>query len=62
MAAEPLVFDPVAIDFDAAGRMFVAEYGDYPTGPANPDSKALSQIVLLEDLDHDGKMDHRSVF
>jgi len=62
VAAEPLVFDPVAIDFDAAGRMFVAEYGDYPTGPANPDSKALSQIVLLEDLDHDGKMDHRSVF
>jgi len=62
VAAEPLVFDPVAIDFDAAGRMFVAEYGDYPTGPANPDSPALSQIVLLEDLDRDGKMDRRSVF
>ncbi len=62
VAAEPLVFDPVAIDFDANGRMFVAEYGDYPTGPLKPDTAALSQIVLLEDLNHDGKMDQRSVF
>jgi len=62
VAAEPLVFDPVAIDFDAAGRMFVAEYGDYPSGPPKSDTDALSQIVLLEDLNHDGKMDRRSVF
>jgi hypothetical protein len=32
VAAEPLVMDPVAITFDERGRMFVVEYGDYPTG------------------------------
>lgn len=29
-AAEPAVIDPVAIDFDERGRMWVAEMGDYP--------------------------------
>ncbi|NBV47200.1 MAG: hypothetical protein EBR86_16585, partial [Planctomycetia bacterium] len=29
-AAEPAVIDPVAIDFDEQGRMWVAEMGDYP--------------------------------
>ena len=62
VAAEPLVFDPVAIDFDATGRMFVAEYGDYPVGPKDPASPALSQIVLLQDTDNDGRMDQRFVF
>ena len=36
-ASEPLVMDPVAIAFDRRGRMFVVEYGDYPTGA--PDGK-----------------------
>lgn len=60
-AAEPLVKDPVAIAFDEQGRMFVAEYGDYPVGPAEGD-KNLSRIVLLEDTDDDGKADRRTVF
>ncbi len=29
-AAEPVVIDPVFIDFDERGRMWVAEMGDYP--------------------------------
>ena len=62
IAAEPIVKDPVAIDFDQQGRMFVTEYGDYPVGPADPNSPALSQIVLLEDEDADGRMDKRTVF
>ena len=60
-AAEPLVKDPVAIAFDEQGRMFVAEYGDYPVGPAEG-HKNLSRIVLLEDTDDDGKADRRTVF
>ena len=61
VAAEPLVMDPVAIAFDEAGRMFVVEYGDYPTGP--PDgNEPLSRVVLLEDRDGDGTMDRRHVF
>lgn len=62
VVAEPFVMDPVAIDFDHRGRMFVVEYGDYPAGPADPDAEPLSQIVVLEDTDRDGKMDRRTVF
>lgn len=62
VAAEPLVMDPVAIAFDAKGRMFVAEYSDYPIGPKNPEDPPLSRIVMLEDHDGDGRMDHRTVF
>lgn len=60
-AAEPLVMDPVAITFDAAGRMFAVEYGDYPIGPENG-GEPLSRIVLLEDGDGDGRADQRTVF
>ena len=62
VASEPLITDPVAIDFDHFGRMFVVEYSDYPVGPKDLTAPPLSQIVLLEDTDHDGKMDKRTVF
>lgn len=68
VAAEPFVFDPVWIDFDHRGRMFAAEYTDYPIGPVDADgtaiegAKPLSKIVLLEDTDNDGRMDQRTVF
>ncbi|MBI2477229.1 MAG: dehydrogenase, partial [Planctomycetia bacterium] len=62
VAAEPLVMDPVAIAFDQRGRMFVVEYGDYPTGPAKEGEPPLSRVVLLEDTDHDGRVDVRHVF
>ncbi len=62
VAAEPIITDPVAIDFDQLGRMFVAEYTDYPVGPKDPDALPLSQVVLLEDVDSDGRMDKRTVY
>jgi len=62
VAAEPLVFDPVWIDFDQSGHMFVVEYRDYPTGPADPDSPPLSRIVTLTDTNEDGLPDQRIVF
>lgn len=61
VAAEPLVVDPVAISFDAAGRMYVAEYRDYPSGPPNG-AAPLSRIKLLEDTNGDGRMDQATVF
>ena len=61
VAAEPLVKDPVAITFDLRGRMFVAEFSDYPTGPEQG-HPPLSKIVLLDDTDGDGLPDKRIVF
>jgi len=62
VAAEPLVLDPVAVAFDERGRLFVAEYADYPTGPVREGDPPLSRVVLLEDTDSDGRADARHVF
>lgn len=62
VAAEPLVMDPVEIAFDRLGRLFVVEYGDYPTGPEKEGSPPLSRVVLLEDVDGDGRVDKRHIF
>lgn len=56
VAAEPLVFDPVAVCWDASGRMFVAENRGYPVGPDH------GTIAMLEDTDGDGQMDKRTEF
>ena len=56
IAAEPVVFDPVAVCWDAAGRMFVVENRGYPNGPEH------GSIALLEDTDADGQMDKRTEF
>jgi len=60
-AAEPNVIDPVDMAFDENGRIYVAEMIDYPDDPA-PGKPARSRIVLLEDRDGDGRVDHSSVF
>lgn len=62
VACEPVVFDPVAVEFDEQGRMFVAEYSDYPVGPVDSAAPRLSRIVLLTDTDNNGQMDQRTVF
>ena len=56
VASEPDVISPVAIAFDADGRLFVAEMIDYPTGPT------AGRIKLLEDRDRDGRYETSSVF
>ncbi|MCA9133884.1 MAG: HEAT repeat domain-containing protein, partial [Planctomycetales bacterium] len=62
VAAEPLVFDPVALTFDEHGHMFVAEYRDYPIGPEVEGDPPLSRVVKLLDTNGDGRMDERHVF
>ncbi len=63
VAAEPLVQDPVAIAFDAHGRMYVAENRGYPDpleGEAAEPARGV--IALLTDTDDDGRYDTRSEF
>ena len=55
-AAEPDVVSPVAICFDADGRLFVAEMLDYPN------AQTSGRIRLLEDRDDDGRHETATVF
>lgn len=56
VAVEPVVFDPVDLEFDEEGRAFVIEFPGYPY-PEEPGS-----VVLLGDSDEDGVYDTRTVF
>src|SRR6185503_16236523 len=56
VAAEPNVVSPVAISFDADGRLFVAEMLDYPN------AQTSGRIRLLEDRDGDGRYETATVF
>jgi len=60
-AAEPLVTDPVAIDFSSDGRLWVAEMHDYPSGLTG-DYAPGGRVRLLTDADGDGRYDASSVF
>ncbi len=63
VAAEPLVHDPVAIDFDADGRMYVVEMSGYmPRVSGEGEQVPNGKVVVLEDTDNDGHMDRRTVF
>ncbi|MCB1124353.1 MAG: dehydrogenase, partial [Verrucomicrobiae bacterium] len=61
IAAEPLVLDPVAFDWDAEGRLWVVEMADYPLGLGD-DQAAGGRIRVLEDVDGDGTMDRSSLY
>lgn len=57
IAAEPLVADPVAMEIDENGRMYVVEMHGYPL-----DKGGSGAVKLLEDTDGDGVMDKSTVF
>ncbi|NNM30431.1 MAG: hypothetical protein HKO57_12995, partial [Akkermansiaceae bacterium] len=59
VAAEPLVRDPVAIDWAPDGKLWVAEMADYPGGI---DGQAGGRIRYLEDFDGDGVFDKSTLF
>lgn len=61
VAAEPLVQDPVAFDWDADGRLWVAEMRDYPLG-MDGQGKPGGAIKRLEDTDGDGRLDRATEF
>ncbi|MBO0933865.1 PVC-type heme-binding CxxCH protein [Fibrella aquatilis] len=51
---------PVALNFDARGRLWVATMPTYPQ--YFPGIPVHDKIVILEDTDHDGKADKHTVF
>ena len=61
MAAEPLVVDPVAIEWGPDGKLWVVEMADYPTG-IDGKGKPGGRIRYLEDTDDDGKYDKSTLF
>ncbi|HAE18059.1 MAG TPA: hypothetical protein DCG41_02470 [Verrucomicrobiales bacterium] len=52
--------NPVSINFDAEGRLWVATMPSYPH--ALPGVNTNDQIIILEDTDQDGKADKRTIF
>lgn len=73
VAHEPLVQDPVFIDWDAQGRMWVVEMGDYPFAPDEKTNDGrigqgkvsglqTGRVKILTDTDGDGVYDQASLF
>lgn len=59
VAAEPDLVNPVAMTFDARGRIWVTESLEYPrTEPGT----GRDRVNILEDTDHDGRADKFTVF
>ena len=73
VAHEPLVQDPVYVDWDARGRMWVVEMGDYPfapgektndgkTGQGKVSDLQYGRIKILEDTNGDSIYDKATLF
>ena len=61
VAAEPLVVDPVAFEWDALGRLWVVEMRDYPLG-MDGKGKPGGVVKILTDEDGDGRCDKATTF
>ena len=63
VASEPMIQDPVVIDWDADGRLWAVEMPRYMTDiQASRELDPVGRVVVLEDVDDDGKMDKRTLF
>ncbi len=63
VASEPLVRDPIVMDQDADGRLWVVEMPAFAIDETMRDSRdPICSVVILEDTNNDGRMDKRTVF
>ena len=63
VASEPMVEDPVLIDWDSRGRLWVVEMLGYmPDLRATDERKPTGRVSVLEDPNGDGRMDTKTVF
>lgn len=59
-AGEPDVVQPIAMTFDSRGRLWVVECLSYPRW--STEGEGHDRVVILEDTNHDGQHDKRTVF
>lgn len=57
-ASEPDVVDPIAMEFDESGRIFVVENSGYPLNVEG----TVGRVKLLSDTDGDGRPDRTTTF
>jgi mono/diheme cytochrome c family protein/glucose/arabinose dehydrogenase len=63
VASEPMIEEPIAIDFDSSGRLWVIELLGYMQDlPGSREREPIGRVSVLEDTDNDGTMDEKTVF
>ncbi len=63
VASEPLIQEPVALDWDLEGRLWAVEMPGFMADlRGSNEHDPIGRVVVLEDTDSDGRMDKRTVF
>ena len=63
VASEPTVQEPVAMDWDTSGRLWVVEMPGFMANlTGSNEHEPIGRVVVLEDTNADGRMDKRTVF
>jgi mono/diheme cytochrome c family protein len=63
VASEPMVEEPVLIDWDTSGRLWVVEMLGYMQDlPSTVEREPIGRVSVLEDENGDGRMDKKTVF
>ncbi|WP_276371070.1 PVC-type heme-binding CxxCH protein [Chryseolinea sp. H1M3-3] len=61
-ASEPDIINPIAMEWDEKGRLWVVETVDYPNSVRDDKGAGDDRIKICEDTDGDGKADNFKVF
>jgi putative membrane-bound dehydrogenase-like protein len=61
-ASEPDIINPIAMDWDERGRLWVIETVDYPNSVRDEEGVGDDRIKICEDTNGDGKADKFTVF
>ena len=59
-AADPLLAKPIQMNFDPAGRLWIASSEVYPQ--IQPGQQANDKVLVIDDTNHDGVADQTTVF
>jgi mono/diheme cytochrome c family protein/glucose/arabinose dehydrogenase len=63
VASEPLIQEPVAIDWDVDGRLWAVEMPGFMANlTGSNEYDPIGRVVVLEDENGDGRMDKRTIF